>query len=32
MTPIGSQVTSVRTPIRNPPDPMYAELEVHRTT
>jgi SAM-dependent methyltransferase len=21
----------VRTPIRNPPDPMYAELEVHRT-
>ena len=22
---------SVRTPIRNPPDPMYAEFEVHRT-
>ena len=22
---------SVRTPIRNPPDPMYAEIEVHRT-
>jgi type I protein arginine methyltransferase len=21
----------VRTPIRNPPDPMYAEIEVHRT-
>ena len=21
----------MRTPIRNPPDPMYAELEVHRT-
>src|ERR1022692_5292899 len=21
----------VRTPIRNPPDPMYAEFEVHRT-
>src|SRR5450755_3656349 len=23
--------THVRTPIRNPPDPMYAEIEVHRT-
>ena len=22
---------TVRTPIRNPPDPMYAEIEVHRT-
>ena len=21
----------MRTPIRNPPDPMYAEFEVHRT-
>ncbi len=21
----------MRTPIRNPPDPMYAEIEVHRT-
>jgi len=23
--------TRVRTPIRNPPDPMYGEFEVHRT-
>ena len=26
-----SDHADVRTPIRNPPDPMYAEIEVHRT-
>ena len=37
MTPVRTPVTrrgydaGVRTPIRNPPDPMYAEFEVHRT-
>ena len=37
MTPGRTPVTrrgydaGVRTPIRNPPDPMYAEFEVHRT-
>ena len=29
--PPGGYDAGVRTPIRNPPDPMYAEFEVHRT-
>ena len=31
MKPGGGYDAGVRTPIRNPPDPMYAEFEVHRT-
>ena len=30
-SPGGAYDMEVRTPIRNPPDPMYAEIEVHRT-
>jgi type I protein arginine methyltransferase len=30
-SPQRSYDADVRTPIRNPPDPMYAEFEVHRT-